>query len=117
MKFITSVFLIALLSFASCLYLPWWSIAVASFLVAAFISQSPIKSFISGFAGVGLLWAGLSFYISIKNEHILAHKVSLLILKVDNPYLLIVATVLIGAFVGGFSALTASFIQKKKQSL
>ena len=116
MKFITSVFLIALLSFASCLYFPWWSIAVASFVVAAFISQSPLKSFFSGFAGVGLLWAALSFYLSVKNEHILAHKVSLLILKVDNPYLLIFATALIGSVVGGFSALTASFIQKKNHT-
>ena len=114
MKFITSICLIILLSFAACLYLPWWSIVVVSFLVTALIPQNPGKSFLSGFIGVGLLWAALSFYKSYQNEHLLAHKVSVLILKMDNPYALIFATALIGALVAGFAALTGAYIRKKK---
>jgi CRISPR/Cas system-associated protein Cas5 (RAMP superfamily) len=48
------------------------------------------------------------------NEHLLAHKVSVLILKMDNPYLLIFATALIGALVAGFAALTGAYLRKKK---
>ena len=51
---------------------------------------------------------------SNNNEHILAHKVSLLILKMDNPYLLILATAVIGALVAGFAALSGSYLRKRK---
>jgi hypothetical protein len=100
-----------LLCFCSCLFLPWWSIAIVSFIVAAIISQTPLASFITGFIALFLLWGVLSFWISTANDHILAHRVSLLIFKVDNPFLLIVITALLGALVAGFAALTASYIR------
>lgn len=114
MKFIASIILTALLSFAACLYFPWWSIAVVAFVVIALIPQSPGKSFFAGFVALFLLWFGLSFWISNNNDHILAHKVSLLILKVDNPYLLILVTALIGALVAGLAATTAGFLRTRK---
>jgi hypothetical protein len=114
MKFITSLILTALLSFAACLYLPWWSIAIAAFIIAALIPQHPGKAFLTGFLALLLLWGGLSFWISNNNEHLLAHKVSILILKMDNPYLLMLATALIGAVVAGFAALSGSFLRKSK---
>lgn len=113
MKFISAILLTALLSFAACLYLPWWSIAVAAFIVAALIPQHPGKAFIAAFMALLLLWGGLSFWISSNNEHILAHKVSVLILKMDNPYALVGITALIGALVAGIAALSGSFIRKK----
>jgi hypothetical protein len=113
MKFISAILLTTLLSFAACLYLPWWSIAVAAFIVAALIPQHPGKAFIAAFMALLLLWGGLSFWISSNNEHILAHKVSVLILKMDNPYALVGITALIGALVAGIAALSGSFIRKK----
>ncbi len=114
MKFFVSLLLIALLSFAACLYLPWWSIAVVSFLVVALIPQSPGRAFLCGFLAIALLWGMLSFLKSSQNEHLLAHKVSLIILKMDSPAFLILATAFLGALVAGFAALTASFIRKGK---
>ena len=114
MKFIVSLILTALLSFAACLFLPWWSIALASFVVAALIPQKPGRSFLTGFLALFLLWGGLSFWISNANEHILAHKVSMLMINMDNPYLLMLATGLIGALVAGFAALSGSFLRKSK---
>ncbi|MDQ6890413.1 MAG: hypothetical protein M3Z56_09090, partial [Bacteroidota bacterium] len=114
MKFIISIILISLLSFAACLYFPWWSIAIVAFIVAALIPQGTGISFLTGFLALFLLWALLSFWISNNNDHILAHKVSLLILKIDSPYLLMLATALIGGIVAGLAALTASFLRKKK---
>lgn len=114
MKFIVAFILTALLSYAAGLYFPWWSIAIAAFVVAALIPQKPFKAFITGFIALLLLWGGLSFWMSNNNEHILAHKVSQLILKMDNPYLLVLATALIGALVAGFAALAGSYLRKSK---
>ncbi|MEO6539519.1 MAG: hypothetical protein ABIN74_00960 [Ferruginibacter sp.] len=114
MKFFISFILTILLSFAVCLFLPWWSIAVAACLVAALIPQRPGKAFLTAFMALFLLWGGLSFWMSNNNQHILAHKVSQLILKMDNPVLLVLATALIGALVAGFAALAGSYLRKTK---
>lgn len=114
MKFIISFILTILLSFALCLFLPWWSIAIAAFAVAALIPQKPGKAFITGFTALLLLWGGLSFWISNNNDHILAHKMSLLILKMDNTNILFLVTALIGALVAGFAALAGSYLRKSK---
>lgn len=112
MKFTVSLILTALLSFAACLFLPWWSIAVAAFVVAALIPQTAAKSFLAGFTSLFLLWGGLSYWISSANEHLLAHKVSMVLLKIDNPWYLIAATAIIGALVGGLGALSGSFLRQ-----
>jgi hypothetical protein len=114
MKFFISFILTILLSFALCLFLPWWSIAIAAFLVAALIPQKPGKAFITGFAALFLLWGGLSFWMSNNNDHVLAHKISQLVLKMDNPILLVLITALIGALVAGFAALSGSYLRKSK---
>jgi hypothetical protein len=114
MKFIVSIILIARLSFAACLYLPWWSIAPVAFIIAVLIPQGAFMSFISGFLSLFLFWGLLSFWISSSNENILAHKISLLILKIDSPYLLMIATGLIGGLVAGMASLAGSFIRRKK---
>ena len=115
MKFFISLILTMLLSFAACLFLPWWSIAIAAFVVAALIPQKPFKAFLTGFISLFLLWGGVSFWISNNNDHILAHKVSQLLIKMDNPYLLILITAFIGALVAGFSALAGSYLRKSNK--
>ena len=114
MKFFISLILTILLSFAACLFLPWWSIAIAAFVVAALIPQKPLKAFVTGFIALFLLWGGLSFWMSNNNEHVLAHKVSQLILKMDSPLVLVLASALIGALVAGFAALAGSYLRKTK---
>jgi len=97
-----------------CLFLPWWSIAIAAFVVAALIPQKPFKSFLTAFIALFLLWGGLSFWMSNNNDDVLAHKVSQLILKMDSPVMLVLATALIGALVAGFAALAGSYVRKTK---
>ena len=112
MKFIVSILLIALLSAAAGLFLPWYSIAPVALLVTALIPQQPFKSFLTGFIALFLLWGLLSAYISVSNNHLLAHKVALIIFKKDDPYLLLFATAFVGAIVAGFGALTGSYLRK-----
>ncbi|MEO8108710.1 MAG: hypothetical protein ABI594_01690 [Ginsengibacter sp.] len=113
MKFLITIILIMLLSFCACLYFPWWSIAIVAFLVAAFIPQTPVVSFFAGFTALFLLWGIMSFWISSNNDNILAHRVSMLILKSSNSFLLFLITALIGALIAGFSALTASYMRPR----
>jgi hypothetical protein len=112
MKSFVSILLMVLLSVVACLYLPWWTIAIVAFIVAALIPQKPLKSFFTGFISLFLLWGGLAWFLSSNNNHLLAHKISVLILKMDSPILLIAVTATIGALVAGFGALAGSFVRK-----
>ncbi len=112
MKFIVSIVLMAFLSFTAGLYFPWWSIAIVCFLVSVFIHQKAGMAFLAGFLALFLLWGGLSVWISYNNNHILAHRVSQLIVKKDDPYLLMLVTGLIGAIVGGLAAISGSYTRK-----
>ena len=114
MKFIVSLILMAALSFAACLYFPWWCIAIVCFIVAVLIPQRAGIAFLCGFLALFILWAGLSFWISHNNAHVLAHKISVVILKKDDPNMLIIVTGLIGAIVAAFAALTGSLLRKKQ---
>lgn len=109
-KFIVSMLLIMLLAFACGLYLPWWSIAVASFVVSISIYQPPFRSFLNGFLAVLLLWLILILLINSSNHNILAPKVSAVIGFGET--LLIVMSCVIGAVVGGFGALTGSLLRR-----
>lgn len=114
MKFFISLVLTAFLSMVACLYLPWWSIAIIAFIVYAFIPQSAGASFLSAFLALFLFWGILSLYISMQNHHILADRVSLLILKTESPALLILLTAFIGGVVSGLAGLAASFLHVRK---
>lgn len=112
MKFLVSIILTALLCFVACLYLPWWSIAVVSFIIPLIIIQKPYMAFITGFVALLLLWGGLAWWISTANDHLLAHKISVLVIKADSPFLLVGLTALTGAVTGAFSALSGSLLRR-----
>lgn len=106
MKYIVSTILTAAIAFSLGLFLPWWSVAIAGFFIGVLIPQTRIGSFASAFAGIFILWIVLAFTISTANEHILAHRISLLVLKKDSPYILMAVTGLIGGLTAGLSAFT-----------
>ena len=116
MRFFVSVFLMAFLSFASCLFFPWWSIAVVCFVVSFLSPNQYGKAFLIGFVALFLLWFGLSFWLSFKNNHILAQRISVLILNMNSPFLLVLLTAFIGAVVGGFSSLSGSLLRGKPKN-
>lgn len=113
MKFIVSILLIALLSFAAGLYLGWWSLALAAFIVAALIPQKPWKAYLSGFLGLLLLWGILATWIDIRNQHILSQKMAQVFSLGNSYFLLIMVTALVAAIVAGFAAMTGSYVRKK----
>ncbi len=111
MKFLTAIILTALLSFISGLFLPWWGIAIAALLVAAIVHQKAGKAFLAGLLGVFLLWAGLAWWIDMKNNGVLSQKVASILPLGGSGIALIVVTGLIGGLVAGLAAMTGSYLR------
>jgi hypothetical protein len=111
MKFITAIVLTALLSFIGGLYFPWWSLGITAFLIALLIHQRGWKAWFSGFLGIFVLWAGLAIWINIQNQGILASKIATILPLGGSALLLILVTAFIGGLVGGFGALSGSYLR------
>lgn len=116
MKFLTAIFLTALLSFAIGLFtvLPWYSFVFCALLVAIAIHQKPFKAFLAGFIALFLLWCMLALITDNANEHLLSKKVAEILPLNGNYILLIILTGFVGGLLGGMSALTGSFLRKIK---
>ena len=112
MKFAVSVILIAFLAFALGLYLPWWSIAIAAFVITALIHQRPGVSLLAGFAAIFLLWLILAAVIDMRNQHILSRKLASLLPLGGNSFLLMLITALVGGLVAALAALSGSYLRR-----
>ena len=115
MKLLVAIILTALMAFVSGIYFPWWSLAIASFIVATLVHQRAGKAFLAGFAGIFLLWAGLCWWIDIKNEGILSSRIAELLKLGGSSLLLILVTGFIGGLVGGFGAMAGSFLRSSEK--
>jgi hypothetical protein len=111
-KFFMTTGLIALLSFIAGLFLPWWTIAVAAFLVSALIPQKPLRAFFAGFLALLLLWGGLALGIDLANESILSARIAAILPLGGSSIALVAVTGLVGALVGGGGSMTAAFLRK-----
>ena len=114
MKFLAAMILTALISFVACLFFPWWTIAVAAFLVAALIHQQPGKAWLAAFLGLFILWTVLAIWKDNSNEGILSKRIAELFPLGGSSFMLIIVTGLIGALVAGFAALSGSYFKNNK---
>lgn len=109
----TAALLLAMaLAYALGLFLPWWSTAVAAAIVMAALGQRPLAASLLGFSAVFLLWSASILTRSIANDHILAHRMSAMILGTDNPTLLIALSALLGGLLGGLGGLCGSLLHR-----
>src|SRR5579864_5799603 len=97
LKFFVSIVLIVLLSFICGLFFPWWTIAVAAFVVSALIPQRPVAAFFTGFLALFLLWGGLAWAIDTANNSILSARVASLLYLQGSSILLVLVTGFVGA--------------------
>ncbi len=114
MKFLVALLLTALLAFVAGLWLGWWSIAIAAFLIAVLIHQKAGKAFLSGFTGGFLLWGLLALLRDIPNESLLSKKIAAILPLGGNAMLLILVTAFVGALVAGFGAMSGSYLRSSK---
>jgi len=112
MKFLASLILIVALSYLGGLFLDWWSVALAAFLVALLIPVSAAKSFVYSFISVFLLWLALAFFQDVRNDHILANRVSMVFLQMRSPIGMGIISSVIGGLVAGMGGLTGSLLRK-----
>lgn len=116
MKSLPRFILIVALSYLGGYFIGWWTVALAAFLVAILIPLPPFRSFLNGFIAVFLLWLALAFFKDIQNDHILANRMSEMILKVKSPILIGVISALIGGITAGLGGLTGSYLRAKKKT-
>ncbi|HEX6431583.1 MAG TPA: hypothetical protein VF008_28025 [Niastella sp.] len=116
MKFGISILLTMIVSFAAGLYLPFWSVGLVAFLVAVFIYQKPGMAYLAGFLSILLFWGLLAWWIDAQNNSILSNKMASLFPLGGSSALLILVSALVGAIVGGLSALSGSYLRKYLES-
>jgi len=85
-------------------FLPWWSVMVASFITALFISLKRSAVFFVPFLAILLLWMSQAIILSSANDYILAKKIALLLPLNGNAYLLILVSGIVGGLSAGISA-------------
>ena len=112
MKFTLTLLLHALVAFAFGLYLPWWSIALASFIVGLLIPQSSAFAWLAGFSGVFLLWGMLAAWIDYRNLHILSSRLAVLFPLGGNAWALVLLTAVLGGIVAGTASMSGSLLRK-----
>ncbi len=113
MKFIAGVILIAAFSAIAEYFLPWWSAAVVAFLISLLMGLRPGRSFAMGFLGIALLWLVFALWHDTANQHILSTRMGGLFHL--PAYGFMAVTILVGALIGGLSALSASFFRVMSQ--
>lgn len=94
------------------LFLPWWSMAVTSFLVGIWLYESPIKSFLYGTIAMALLWSVYAMMLSSGNGGIMNAAIAKMLGGKISGTQLIYATGLIGGLVSGMAAMTGSFLKQ-----
>ncbi len=110
MRFLLSVILIGLLSAVAEAFLPWWSVAVVSFLVAVLMGGKGGWAFLMGFLGISLFWLAAVLLQDLPNEHILSNRMAVLFHLPDYK-LFIAVTVFVGGLIGGLSAWAGALLR------
>jgi hypothetical protein len=112
MKFVAQIILIAVLAYLLDLFLPWYSIAIAAFVVSIFLRSA--SNFLAGFVAIGLLWFFAVWMIDKDSASGLAERVAA-ILQISDKQILFVVTALLGALVAGFAATAGASLRKEKR--
>ena len=111
MLFVKQLVWITFLAILTQPYLPWWSISLICFGVAALTSHSKIfSSFLAGFLSVALLWGGYALYIYYYTYPMLTVRISRLITS-GNSFKLFLLVAGIGGIIGGLAALCGKYFR------
>ncbi len=107
-QFIGQLILVITFSYLAPYIMPWWGVIVGSALATLLIYNKAFSSFLAGFIGLGLLWFYLAYTIDAANQSLLSGKVAALF-SLGSGFQMVLVTALLGAIIGGFSALTGNY--------
>ena len=107
-RFIGQLILVITLSYASQYILPWWGVMLGAALATMLVYNKGLSAFFAGFIGLGALWFYLAFSIDTANQSLLSSKVAALF-SLASGFQMVLATALLGAIIGGVSALTGNY--------
>ena len=110
MKFISQLFGIIILAYVLEIFLPWYSIAVAAF-VMGYAVRSKVN-FLAGFLAIALLWTIKAWLIDSGSESDLADRVAHIFSLTGKEWLMVVMAFL-GGLVGGFAALAGALLRPR----
>ena len=105
MRNLLHIALVLLLARVLSFFMPWWSLALAAFVVALIMARKSGSAFLSGFLGIFLLWGGYAFFYNQQNDGALAAKMGDLFGGL-SPILLVLITAFLGGLLGGLSSLS-----------
>jgi hypothetical protein len=112
MKFVIQFFAILASAFIVQLFLPWYSLAVAAF-VMGYVFKSK-ANFLAGFLAIAILWFLKAWWADAHTASDLSGRVAM-ILMVKSKLILMLVTALIGGLVGGFATLTGAILKYKRK--
>ncbi|AKD57809.1 hypothetical protein [Spirosoma radiotolerans] len=104
--------LIAIVSLLAQLILPWWSLAVVAFIVCFWRSPGSGRAFLSGFAGIALVWLIYALVIHTRTDGVFTGRMSELLFKTNASALPLLVTALVGGLVGGLAGLSGYFAKQ-----
>ncbi|MXV52790.1 hypothetical protein GS399_17595 [Pedobacter sp. HMF7647] len=99
-------------SFLLQLFLPWWMIAIVSFILSAWLATSSKIAFRAAFWAIFILWLAVCLYQTLPNQNILANRVAQLFMLPDTKFswiAILLVSCLLGALVAGFSGLAGYY--------
>ncbi|MEO6523006.1 MAG: hypothetical protein ABIN91_15090 [Mucilaginibacter sp.] len=105
-------FIILIASLIVSFVLPWWIVAIISFLAALWIAKGLVNGFGSAFIAIFIVWVVQALFKSVPNDHILATRVAHMLPLGGSWILLVLITGLIGGLVAGMAGLTGALFKK-----
>jgi hypothetical protein len=110
MKFVLQLLGIALLAYIFELFLPWYYIAVAAFILGYLLKSR--ANFLAGFLAIALIWLLKAWMLDSAGSTDLADRVAH-IFSLKQRELLFVVMAVVGGLVGGFGAMTGALLKSK----
>ncbi|WP_448699781.1 hypothetical protein ACFGVR_21965 [Mucilaginibacter sp. AW1-3] len=105
-------FIILIACLAVNFVLPWWIVAIISFLAAFFIAKTSAHAFWSAFAAIFIVWTAMALFKSVPNNHILATRMAHVFPLGGHWIILLMITAVIGGLVAGMAALSGQLIKR-----
>ena len=110
MKFVVQLIGIAVLGFVFELFLPWYYIAVAAFIMGYLLKSR--ANFLAGFLGIAFIWLLKAWLMDSAGATDLTERVAH-IFSLKQKELLFLVMAMVGGLVGGFGALSGALLKSK----